>query len=42
MESCVFEDHKVYAYKPVVPTVHRQECLEDEGVWIGVMSTGQR
>ena len=31
-ESCVFEDHKVYLYKPIVPTVHRQECLEDEGV----------
>ena len=21
-ESCVFEDHKVYFYKPIVPTVH--------------------
>ena len=21
-ESCVFEDHKVYAYKPIVPTVN--------------------
>ena len=31
-ESCVFEDHKVYFYKPIVPAVHRQECLEDEGV----------
>ena len=31
-ESCVFEDDKVYFYKPIVPTVHRQECLEDEGV----------
>ena len=31
-ESCVFGDHKVYFYKPIVPTVHRQECLEDEGV----------
>ena len=31
-ESCVFEDHKVYFYKSIVPTVHRQECLEDEGV----------
>ena len=31
-ESCVFEDHKVYFYKPIVPTVYRQECLEDEGV----------
>ena len=31
-ESCVFEDHKVYFYKPIVPTVHRQECLEDKGV----------
>ena len=31
-ESCVFEDHKVYFYKPIVPTTHRQECLEDEGV----------
>ena len=29
-ESCVFEDHKVYFYKPMVPIVHRQECLEDE------------
>ena len=28
----VFEDHKVYFYKPIVPTVHRQECLEGEGV----------
>ena len=31
-ESCVFEDHKVYFYKSIIPTVHRQECLEDEGV----------
>ena len=31
-ESCVFEDHKVYFYKLVVPTVYPQECLEDEGV----------
>ena len=31
-ESCVFEDHKVYFYKPIVPTIHGQECLEDEGV----------
>ena len=31
-ESCVFEDHKVYFYKPIVPAVHPQECLEDEGV----------
>ena len=31
-ESCVFEAHKVYFYKPVVPTIHRQECLEDKGV----------
>ena len=31
-ESCVFEDHKVYFYKSIVPTVHRQECLDDEGV----------
>ena len=31
-ESCVFEDHKVYFYKSIVPTVHRQECLEDKGV----------
>ena len=31
-ESCVFEDHKVYFYKSILPTVHRQECLEDEGV----------
>ena len=31
-ESCVFEDHKVYFYKSIVPTVHRQECLEDQGV----------
>ena len=31
-ESCVFEDHKVYFYKPTVTTVYRQECLEDEGV----------
>ena len=30
-ESCVFEDCKAYFYKPVVPTVYRQECLEDEG-----------
>ena len=22
-ESCVFEDHKVYFYKSIVPTVHR-------------------
>ena len=21
-ESCVFEDHKVYFYKPILPTVH--------------------
>ena len=33
-ESCVFEDHKVYFYKPIVPTVHRQESLEDQGVSI--------
>ena len=31
-ESCVFEEHKVYFYKPTEPTVHRQECVEDEGV----------
>ena len=31
-ESCIFEDHKVYFYKPIVPTVHPQECLEDQGV----------
>ena len=31
-ESCVFGDHKVCFYKPIVPTVHGQECLEDEGV----------
>ena len=32
-ESCVLEDHKVYFYKTVVPTVYRQECcLENEGV----------
>ena len=31
-ESCVFEDHKVHFYKPIVLTVHRQQCLEDEGV----------
>ena len=31
-ESCVFEDPKVYFYKPIVRTVHRQECLEDKGV----------
>ena len=29
-ESCVFEDHRVYFYKPIVPTVHRQECLKDQ------------
>ena len=29
-ESCIFEDHKVY--KPIVPTIHQQECLEDKGV----------
>ena len=33
-ESCVFEDHKVYFYKPIVPTVHRQECLEAEGFFL--------
>ena len=31
-KSCVFGDHKVYFYKPIVPTFHRQEYLEDEGV----------
>ena len=31
-ESCIFEDHKVYFYKPIVPTVHWRECLEDKGV----------
>ena len=32
-EGCVFEDHKVYFYKTVVPTIHRQECcLKNEGV----------
>ena len=31
-ESCVFEDRKVYFYKPMAPTVHQLECLEDEGV----------
>ena len=31
-ESCVFEEHKVYFYKPTEPTVHRQECVKDEGV----------
>ena len=29
-KSCVFEDHKVYFHKPIVPTVHQQECLEDK------------
>ena len=31
-KSCVYEDHKLYFYKPIVPTIHRQECLEEEGV----------
>ena len=31
-ESWVFEDHKDYFYKPVVPTIHQQECLEYKGV----------
>ena len=31
-ESCVFEEHNVYFYKPTEPTVHRQECVKDEGV----------
>ena len=31
-EGCVFEDHKVYFYKPIVFTVHQQKYLEDEGV----------
>ena len=30
-ESCVFREHKVYFYKPTEPTVHRQECIKDEG-----------
>ena len=30
-EICVFEDH-VYFYKPIVPTVDWQECLDNEGV----------
>ena len=31
-EICVFEDHKVYLYNSIVPSIHQQECLEDEGV----------
>ena len=30
--SCVFEQHKVYFYKSTEPTIHRQECVKDEGV----------
>ena len=29
-ERCVFEEHKVYFYKPVQLPIHRQECIEDE------------
>ena len=31
-ESCVFEEHKVYFYKPTELTVYQQECVKDEGV----------
>ena len=31
-ESCVFEEHKVYFHKSTKPTVHRQECVKDDGV----------
>ena len=31
-ESCAFDDHKVYFYKPKEPTVHRQGCVEDEDI----------
>ena len=31
-ESCVFEDHRVYFYKYIVPSIHGQEFLEDKGV----------
>ena len=30
-ERCVFEDNRVYFYKPTWPTVHRQECVKDKG-----------
>ena len=28
----VFDDHRVYFDKSIVPAVHRQECLEDKGI----------
>ena len=28
-ESCAFDEHTVYFYKP---TVHQQECVEDEAI----------
>ena len=31
-ESCVCKQHKVYFYKLTEPTIHRQECVEDDGV----------
>ena len=31
-KSCVFEKNQVYFYKPKEPTVHRQECIKDEGI----------
>ena len=29
-ESCIFEEHKIYFNKPMKPTVHQKECVEDE------------
>ena len=29
-KSCVFEENKVYFYKPTEPTVHQQECVKDK------------
>ena len=31
-ESCAFDDHRVYFYKPKEPTVHHQRCIEDEDI----------
>ena len=31
-QSYVFGDHRVYFYKPTEPTIHRQECVQDESV----------
>ena len=31
-ESSVFKQYKIYFYKLTEPTIHRQGCVEDDGV----------